>query len=74
MAINVTITATLTDKALFRELLQHVRDFDARHMQDIAFTIGADCPEITTAEMESILASIKPPFAFHLKLPITKGH
>ena len=47
---------------LIQPLLQHIRDFDAQHSEMVKVTIAAHVPNLSTAEIEAILRSIKPPF------------
>jgi hypothetical protein len=66
MTARIRIELTLKDE-LLQEFLQHIRNFDARHMQDIQLQLGVEVPNMKGEELERILKSIKPPFPLFVK-------
>ena len=62
--VNVHVVASMTAERL-QDFLQNLRDFDMKHDSEIPFQIVANCPTMTSEEIESIYKSIKPPMPFH---------
>jgi hypothetical protein len=48
---------------LLREWLQHVRDFDVAHFDDVTVRVSVEAPHLSCEKVAQILGSIEPPFA-----------
>lgn len=47
---------------LLAEFIQHVRDFDARHYDDVKLTMAIEAPGMDDHKAEGILRKVDPPF------------
>lgn len=47
---------------LLQGFLQHIRDFEIKHHEEMHLGIVGGSPEISTEEIIKIIRSIKPPF------------
>jgi hypothetical protein len=63
-------------KELYRDFLQHLRDFDTahdpNHIGRIHFEMMADCRTMTTEECRAVFASLDPPFEYETVIPKEK--
>lgn len=68
--MKLSLEVEVSTPELLRQLLQHMRDFEAPRSRDVHILIGADCPDMTVEQARDIFASITPPFPF---LDVQKG-
>jgi len=61
MVLNLKVA--FNSKELLRAFLQHVRDFDVAHFDEVLIAMDGKVPELSEDEMMEVLSSIKPPYA-----------
>lgn len=62
--MKIKFEAEVTNKHVLQQFLQHIRDFDVAHFEDVEISLWIDAPEMPTKEAEAIMQSIEPPFPF----------
>ena len=62
MEVKVIIESKELSKEELRCLIQSIRDCEVKVFPDKEISIWIEVPELTTAECNQILASIKPPY------------
>ena len=65
MILTVEVTADIP-KALLREFLQQIRDFDSAHSNEVYCKFSVIAPDLTPGEVQNILNRIKPPIELTL--------
>lgn len=64
MKVNMSIKSDQLTKEDLRALLQAIRDCEMATFPDKKIYIGAEVPELSSADMTDILLSIKPPYDY----------
>lgn len=64
---KVDFEITVPDR-LLQSFLQHLRDFDAQHMNEVQMKMWVTETDLTPKEMEEIFCSLRPPFTFFTNL------
>ena len=64
MKVKLTLESKELDKDKLRALIQSIRDCELKSFPDKEIFIWIEAPELSQAESEQILASIKPPYKY----------
>jgi len=69
--MKMKFEAEVADKKVLQLFLQHIRDFDTAHFEDVKIKMWVDAPELKLAEVEEIMRSISPPWPLMKTVKLT---